>query len=240
MANFKTHMVVGATVSGVSSTLLLSTHHISGSGAMGLFFLGTVGSLIPDVDSQTSIPFKITFTLLTIVLSFGLIFSKPNYSLIEMMILWLAIYLLMKFVIMKLFTQLTIHRGIFHSIPMGVLFGFGTTLFLKTFLWIDNYFAIWGGFFITLGFITHLILDEVYSVDLVNRRMKKSFGTAFTLYKKENMLATFIIYGLIIFLYPKITDLTIVINTLTSSLFYQEILNNLLPHQGWFNGLLNI
>ena len=56
-------MVVGATFSGVSSTALLTTGQVSSSGAFLIFSLGTIGSLLPDIDSKSSIPFKVTFTL---------------------------------------------------------------------------------------------------------------------------------------------------------------------------------
>jgi hypothetical protein len=35
-----------------------------------------------------------------------------------------------------------------------------------------------GGAFVTLGYLTHLCLDELASVDLLGRRVKRSFGTA--------------------------------------------------------------
>lgn len=239
MANFKTHMVVGATVSGVSSTLLLSTGYISDSDAMLLFTLGTVGSLLPDIDSKTSIPFRITFTLLSVFLSFILIFSKYDYSIIERLILWLISFFFIKLILMRLFTELTSHRGIFHSIPMGILLGIVGVLALKTIFWLDVTVTVWGGFFITLGFMTHLILDEIYSVDLTNKRIKKSFGTAFTLYKKDNIFGTAIIYFLIIALFQNISNFDIVINTIFSSNFYIELWDNFLPKGNWFNGLFD-
>ena len=37
----------------------------------------------------------------------------------------------------------------------------------------------WGaGLMVGIGYLTHLVLDEVYSVDLLNSRVKRSFGTA--------------------------------------------------------------
>jgi len=233
-------MVVGATVSGVSSTLLLSTGEIRDGEAILLFTLGTIGGLLPDIDSKTSIPFRVTFTLLSIFLSFGVIFSKPDYSLIEKLILWLATFYFMKLIVMRLFIELTSHRGIFHSIPMAFLSGIAGTLFLKTLFWIDSSMAVWGGFFITLGFLTHLTLDEIYSVDLVNRRIKSSFGTALSIYKKDNLFGTFIVYFLLIALFQNIDNFRVVTDTITSSSFYIELWNNMLPRNGeWFSGLLN-
>jgi hypothetical protein len=34
------------------------------------------------------------------------------------------------------------------------------------------------GLFMTAGYVTHLVLDEFYSVNLLNARVKRSFGTA--------------------------------------------------------------
>jgi len=240
LANFKTHMIVGATVSGVSSTLLLSAGHIADSEALLLFSLGTIGSLLPDIDSKTSIPFRITFTLLSVFLAFAIIFSKPDYSLIEKLILWLTSFYLLKLFVMRVFIEYTSHRGIFHSVPMGFLLGILITLLLKTLFWIDGSVAVWGGFFITLGYLTHLILDEVYSVDLANSRMKKSFGTAFTFYKKHNKFGTFIVYLGIVILFQEITNYTIVTDTIFSANFYIDLYENLLPQNGWFSGLFNL
>jgi len=233
-------MVVGATISGVSSTLLLSAGHISDTNALLLFILGTVGSLLPDIDSKTSIPFRVTFTLLSVFLSFIIVFSKYDYSLIEKLILWITSFYFMKLIVMKLFIELTSHRGIFHSIPMAFLLGILGTMLLKTLFWINISVAVWGGFFITLGFLTHLILDEVYSVDLVNKRIKKSFGTALSFYKKDNIFGTFILYFLIIVLFQKIANYTIVTDVLFSESFYIDLWKNILPRESWFDGLFNI
>jgi len=54
----------------------------------------------------------------------------------------------------------------------------------------DNLHSWLSGLFIGFGFIVHLLLDEVYSVDLSNRRMKKSFGTALKLYSYKNLTAS--------------------------------------------------
>jgi membrane-bound metal-dependent hydrolase YbcI (DUF457 family) len=141
---------------------------------------------------------------------------------------------------MRVFIEYTSHRGIFHSIPMGFLLGIFTTMLLKTLFWVDISVAVWGGFFVTLGYLTHLVLDEVYSVDLVNRRMKKSFGTAFTFYKKNNKFGTFLVYFAIVVLFQEITNYTIVTDTIFSSQFYLNLYENLIPHNGWFNGLIKI
>jgi membrane-bound metal-dependent hydrolase YbcI (DUF457 family) len=240
MANFKTHMVVGASVAGVSSTLLLSTQNLSASEALLMFTLGTVGSLFPDLDSDNSTPFKVTFTLLSVLLAFFVIFSKDNYSLIEMAILWFGTFYFMKLVVEELFKKFTVHRGIFHSLPMAFFFGILGYFSLKALFWIEPHTAIWGGFFVFLGFLTHLVLDEVYSVDLTNNRLKRSFGTAINLYEKNNIIGTIILYALIGFLGYQIDGYYIVTDVIFSTQFYGDIFGNILPQNGWFNDLLKI
>jgi hypothetical protein len=45
------------------------------------------------------------------------------------------------------------------------------------------------------GFMIHLLLDEIYSVDLVRMRLKKSFGTAFK-FKSDNTIHTWLAYAI--------------------------------------------
>ncbi|HIC10891.1 MAG TPA: hypothetical protein EYO61_06010 [Campylobacterales bacterium] len=238
MANFKTHIVVGSVSSGVFADMLLSTHNISSNEAMGLFILGSLGSLMPDIDHPTSIPYKTTISILSILFPFGVIFSRPEYSISEKAILWVVAFFAIRFLFEQIFSKWSSHRGIFHSIPMGILLGMVGVLILKSIFWIDSYLAIWGGFFISFGFFIHLILDEVYSVDLANRRIKKSFGTALSLYKRENLLGTFAVYGAILILFPYIGDYSIVTDVIFSSEFYNSIFQNLLPSGNWFSGII--
>jgi len=240
MANFKTHIVVGATVSGVLSSTLLSTNYIDSTDAFMLFTLGSLGSILPDIDSKTSVPFKVSVSLITVFVSFFVIFSKQHYSLLEMGILWLLSFYTLRYLFMEVFIKFTAHRGIFHSIPMGFLLGVITTLMLDRFFWIEPKFSVWGGFFVTVGFLTHLILDEVYSVDLMNKRLKKSFGTAFTLYKKNNLFGTVVVYFLLFILFQSISNYTVVTEVIVSKSLYVEIWENLFPRDGWFSDFIRL
>ena len=42
-----------------------------------------------------------------------------------------------------------------------------------------------------MGYLMHLVLDEAYSVDFNNKRIKRSFGTALSLYKKNRFINIF-------------------------------------------------
>ncbi|MDF1747091.1 MAG: hypothetical protein P1V19_25590, partial [Gimesia sp.] len=73
--------------------------------------------------------------------------------------------------------KFAVHRGMFHSLPALIITG--ESIFLTYVS--DSYavkFLMAGG--ISLGFLSHLILDEVYSVERKGAkiRLKKSSGTA--------------------------------------------------------------
>jgi membrane-bound metal-dependent hydrolase YbcI (DUF457 family) len=85
------------------------------------------------------------------------------------------------------------HRGIIHSIPIGV---FISTIFAYCMYKFNvnyHYLIISSSLFV--GFIIHLLLDELYSVDLRNMRIKKSFGTALK-FKTNNFNLNVIAYFL--------------------------------------------
>ncbi|MCB1638818.1 MAG: hydrolase, partial [Thiothrix sp.] len=85
------------------------------------------------------------------------------------------------------------------------------------------------GFFIFLNFILHLVLDEIYSVDFSNRRIKRSFGTALKLVdQRKPVKSTLLIFLslLIWFLTPEITPF---LDTLFSPQAWGIIHSRLLP-----------
>nr|WP_305907818.1 hypothetical protein [Methylomarinum sp. Ch1-1]MDP4520599.1 hypothetical protein [Methylomarinum sp. Ch1-1] len=86
------------------------------------------------------------------------------------------------------------HRGVFHSLLAAFFFGLLTTCGSHYILgW--NILQSWlNGLFLVIGFVVHLCLDELFSVDLANGRMKKSFGTAFKLFSYKNMTASVLLF----------------------------------------------
>jgi hypothetical protein len=73
----------------------------------------------------------------------------------------------------------------FHSIPAGLIFWFSFSL-LFYYVFKFNYIVSWYfGMFVFMGYLVHLTLDEVYSVDIKGQRIKKSFGTALKFWNKD-------------------------------------------------------
>ncbi|RVU83327.1 hydrolase [Leucothrix sargassi] len=179
MANFNTHIGVAAVASGLLSTLCLQVGFVDSKEAMLLILMGTIGGILPDIDLHYSYPSRIIFSLLGIIVSFLWVLSAENdLSIVELWAIGLVIYVVVRYGLWKVFNVYTKHRGAIHSVAAGVL-----SMLLTTVLSYDvfgkNEFTSWLiGFMVFFGFMIHLLLDELYSVDFMNRRIKRSFGTA--------------------------------------------------------------
>ncbi|MGN2670610.1 metal-dependent hydrolase [Aliivibrio fischeri] len=216
MANFSTHLNVAALTSGAASAALLSANHIDLDTALWLWFLGTIGGLLPDIDSDNSTSLDIIFNLFTvcIVLLSIRYFTSDAINERQFMLLIglpVVIHLIIKYGIRNVFEWQTIHRGICHSLLFLLFCGLLTTN-TTAFIINDKFknadlFAWLSGIFVFSGGVIHLLLDEIYSVDLANVRIKRSFGSALKLTDLSNLSlsAIFVIATVILaFLAPPI------------------------------------
>jgi len=173
MADFNTHLVGAAAVSGIAATALVMTQAAAHQVVMGYFVLGVIGGLLPDIDSPSSIPLRVAFTLLAVSSGFLAVFAfAQHYSLAELTLLWLGSFLTVRYLVFQLFTTLTTHRGLIHSIPAGLCFGLLTVLATHRVFGASARHAWLCGGFVTLGFLVHLLLDEIYSANLMGMEMK--------------------------------------------------------------------
>ncbi|MBS1221254.1 MAG: rane-bound metal-dependent hydrolase, partial [Proteobacteria bacterium] len=124
MADFNTHLMGAAAVSGLAATALVMTGMFPHQAVIGYFVLGVIGGLLPDLDSPTSVPIRIAFAALAVVAGFLVVFTfGRRYSLVELVILWFGCFLFIRYGLFNLFDRVTVHRGLIHSIPAGVSFG---------------------------------------------------------------------------------------------------------------------
>ena len=196
--------------------------------AILLAFAGVIGGILPDIDLHYSHPSRIIFSLLGILMSFLWIFAAENdLSIILLWVAGLGIYLLVRYPIWKIFNQFSVHRGSVHSIITAVFCCFLTVL-LSSHVFGRHAFISWFiGFFVFMGFILHLLLDEIYSVDFMGHRLKRSFGTALKIFDRKQLPSSaLIVIGIIIsWLYTP--DIRPFIDTLTSIETYQLILQRM-------------
>ncbi|WP_227511799.1 hypothetical protein [Psychrobacter sp. ENNN9_III] len=93
MANFNTHLNVAFMVSGTLSLTVYKAGLVDDSGFLMCAALGTIGGLLPDLDSDNSTPIKLGFNLISFVFAFGLVMHwRSELSLLALIVLWLAGY----------------------------------------------------------------------------------------------------------------------------------------------------
>jgi hypothetical protein len=80
--------------------------------------------------------------------------------------------------------KVSVHRGMFHSIPAAAIAGLIAYVICDTGVSFGRTFK---GIGATIGYLTHLILDEIWAVEMTggHLRLKKSFGTAMKLFGKS-------------------------------------------------------
>lgn len=198
MANFNTHLNVAFAVSGITALTIYKTGLIDDSGFLMCVALGTAGGLLPDLDSDHSTPIKLGFNLASFIFAFGLVMHwRSDLSLLALMALWLAGYGFMRYVVFHVFTTMTVHRGVIHSVPYMAILGLGLT-YISYYIMHNPLTASWFyGLFLFGGALVHLSLDELYSVNLSGMRMKRSSGTAMKFYQHKDRWWYLLLYALL-------------------------------------------
>ncbi|MFM2482383.1 metal-dependent hydrolase [Celerinatantimonas sp. YJH-8] len=179
MADFKTHTIAAAVVSGALTTAMLVHYQLSVELALLYWAAGTLGGILPDIDSDHSKSIRLIFQLLSGLATVIVVIKVHPY--LKIWQLWLAglgTFLIIYFPLRQIFARLTIHRGILHSLLANLLFALITIVIGYRLLNMTAAIA-WGcGLFLFIGALVHLLLDEIYSVDLAGARLKGSFGSA--------------------------------------------------------------
>ena len=219
MANFATHTGVAATLGSSLVTLLVVTTDLSLLTGIGLLIFFIAGTLLPDIDVDNAKPVRWLFhifALLAMLLAIFItqpspatgLFSKttaPVYPNIQTLIAAILAWLLVRYPLAWMFQRFTRHRGLAHSLIIGLAWALGWVYFGLNLLAINELFVWLQGVALFLGFLLHLLLDEVYSVDLERIRIKRSFGTALKVYQKDfisGSLAAFLGVVLLVWLLP--------------------------------------
>lgn len=206
MASFRTHISFGIAfgiLSGLAIvTLALVPEAWSFSILVGLAV--TFGAQLPDMDSDSGLPFHITFGSLALVA--GALTSWYGYS---VLVIGLSSAILMGgiaiicvwLIIGTVFKRFTKHRGMAHSIPAAVFAGLVTFSIGNT-LEFHEWQAFLLGIGMTGGYLLHLVLDEVWAGLNFHGHLfvpNKAFGSALKFVSHDHRL-TLLIYTAVVML----------------------------------------
>jgi hypothetical protein len=239
MANFTTHIAAGTVVAGGLATLTLAADVVAPENLIAVTMAGVLGSVLPDIDLKDSRPGRAMFAGLGIFFSFAVLFAyATRFSIAELWILWLGTLVLVRYGLHAVFHRLSVHRGIWHSILGGTFSAVATAIVFHHVLDRPEGVAWLAAGFLFIGYLVHLALDEIYSVDVMDTRIKSSFGTALKLIDLRHPKASAamaIATALAIWLSPSTTTF---VDGLASRDMWAGLNQRLLPADRWF-GLID-
>src|SRR4051794_9049763 len=183
VGNYRQHITFAAVLGAIyawSAYVLAGVHWLYGSVAV---LLTTLSGLLPDLDSNSGVELKgftgILGVLVAVAVWRGMEKGHPPPA-FEFH-LWAVVlaFVLVRHGVRRAMTRLAVHRGISHSLPTCVVWGALAYLYYPT----DYHLLkVTMAVAVMTGFLSHLLLDEICSVDLRGARVNKAFGTALKLW----------------------------------------------------------
>lgn len=149
--------------------------------------LCSVSGMFPDLDSDSGVPLRETSMFVAAVAPMLMIdrFRDLGLSHEAMALAAMLVYLAIRFVAVEFFKRYTVHRGMWHSIPAAMSAGMLAYLIMPC---PSESIRVYKSMAVVTGFIVHLTMDEIWSIDLRRGfRLKKSFGTALKFYGNSTL-----------------------------------------------------
>ncbi|MBW6392864.1 MULTISPECIES: metal-dependent hydrolase [Halomonadaceae] len=183
MADFRTHLSAA-----VGGGVLLAVAGWQGGlwtlgEALPLGALTAFGGILPDIDADHSHAVRLIFnTMAVMVVAVGVLLLHAQLEPGALLMVCGGLYIGVRLVLSPIFKRFSVHRGIWHSLLAAALCGLATSVAGYQWLGQPAWLAWAQGVALLLGYCIHLLLDELYSVDLTGARLKRSFGTALKLF----------------------------------------------------------
>ncbi len=179
MADFNTHFFTATATGAVYATVATKGLNLSTEPALLLAAMTAIGGVLPDIDLKDSTPSKTLFLVLgTLAALLFMMHHAQNFSVVELLIIGSVVFVAVRYLLWALFHQFTVHRGSLHSLAACAMFGFGAVVLCHYGFGTTPTLSWLAGIGVLIGCITHLLLDELYSVDFSGVRIKRSFGSA--------------------------------------------------------------
>jgi hypothetical protein len=202
MAAFRQHVafssILGLGYTAVLGHLGVEWVHSALAGA-----LCGVAGMLPDLDSDSGKPVREIFGVTAVMVPLLFIgrMDASGFSPEGKILFAAGVYLAIRFGMAWFFRRLTVHRGMFHSIPAAVIAA--EVVFLA-----HNCHEPWGRLTLAggvlIGYLSHLVLDEIYAIDASGLllRANKAAGSALKLFSQSvpATVCAWVLLGLLTYL----------------------------------------
>ena len=199
MANYREHITVSTLLGiGYGAGAFVGFGFTPVQGMLSACLTGLAG-MLPDLDSDNGRPVREMFGLLGAVAPLLLVnrviafLGLPGDPEVVMLVI-VFLYVAIKYGGAEFIRRVSVHRGMFHSLPALLISA--EAVYLAYPGPRPAVRALMAGG-VALGFLSHLLLDELYSVHLKDSKLqlKKSSGTALK-WSGEKLLANVVAYTL--------------------------------------------
>lgn len=200
MAAYREHITVSGTLGMAYAFAAVIMFGFSITQAIIAAIFTWVAGMLPDMDSQSGKPVRELFGVTSALAPLLLLQHTNRFGISgdRAMLFCLLLYGAVRYGGATLLGKLTVHRGMFHSIPALLI---AAEVAFISYPHSDNRVRLLMAAGVALGFFSHLILDEMYSVgwDGTRIKLKRSSGSAVK-FLGSNSLANGTCLGLMMFL----------------------------------------
>lgn len=179
MAGYREHITVSGLLGGAYGIAAVVLGHYSYVQGAIAAVLAWIAGMLPDLDSESGRPVKELFGVVGALAPLMVLQHVHTMGVTgdRAMLFSLVAYGLVKYGGAFVLARVTVHRGMFHSIPALLI---ACEVAFLAYYSPDLRVRLLMAIAVGVGFLSHLVLDEMYSVqwDGVRVRLKTSSGTA--------------------------------------------------------------
>lgn len=196
MPDFNIHLTSGIAAGAAIATAGILGHDLDPVQAGAVLVLGTMGGLLPDIDSDTGKPLALLFQMISVlipILIYPHVVPVHGADISFQLCYFPLLYLCINYLACPIVKKLTRHRGMMHSIPFALVAAEAAYLLMDT---SGKIIAFYGCLAVFCGCLTHLVLDELHAMTLKFGFIvvvKRSSGSALKLVGSD-LFSTLVIY----------------------------------------------
>ncbi len=204
MAGFYTHIATSTALGvAVGAAGVWHFHYDWGIACLAAG-LTAIGGMLPDLDSDSGIPVRELFGVAGFLVPLLLFERLKAFNLTpeQYLVILAGAYLVVRYGVAEVFRRITVHRGMYHSVPAMIIAGLAVFLMHRpeqTIAGVELQKRVFLAIGVMIGFLSHLVLDEIYAVDLMGvvPKLNQFAGSALKL-KSDSWVATLLTYSILL------------------------------------------